>query len=366
MSAFAIVLTACVHPGGPGPEGYALHQNAHADIQAALNQAQADHKLVLLEFGADWCPPCQERDALLQEANVAYYLEDHFHLVYIDVGNFDRNRDITQKFGFVTSSGIPAEVVLAPNGALVGIERGSPSSDRSSAHGMLRWLSAWVDPGAVTASKIPLPTTSVEMSQVRSSAETLVIRSPRRSAGTFATELTVAADSVVSTLVTAYNDSLVQRVRTIHDPRSLYPTEVWDSTWGEQVHIVYAGGRVHGMRVTPNRPGAPDTVYFDLFTDWSAIDRRNLAIIIPRLVLVPGTRATIVVFDSWALRTNPVHLTIGSRAPLALPAGSLDAYRVDVTGDIWNLPQTWYVSADPPRRILRGEWPEKVVLELAR
>ena len=81
---------------------------------------------------------------------------------------------------------------------------------------------------------------------------------------------------------------------------------------------------------------------------------------------MPEAITVIPVFDSWTLRSYSVRLAIEDRSRLALRAGTFDAYRVDVTGDLWNLPQIWYVSADPPRRVLRAEWPNGTVIEAAR
>ncbi len=173
-------------------------------------------------------------------------------------------------------------------------------------------------------------------------------------------------DSVTSAIVSSWHDTLAQHAVTIHDAVSLRPREVWDSTGGEQVHLVYAAARVRGTRVTPNPAGPPDTVSFDLPTDPGAVDRRNLPLILSRLALVPRTTAVIPVFDSWTLRTQSVRLSTGDRTNVALPTGIVDAYRVDVTGDIWNLPQAWYLSADLPLRILRSEWPGGAVLESVR
>ena len=345
--------------GGP----YVSHANARADIQAALVEARADHKLVLLDFGANWCGPCHELRSRFHTPHAASYLQATFHIVYVDIGRFDRNDDVVRKYGFVTSEGIPAMTVLASSGELIAVEGGKAVDSISSGDDVVRLLSAWVDRTPTGASALLRLPVQLDPAQMHTSAETLGVRTDKESGGTFVLQLNVGRDSVTSAIVSWRHDTLAQHAVTVHDAVSLRPREVWDATGSEQVHLVYAAGRVRGTRVTPNPPGPPDTVTFDLPTDPGAVDRRNLPLIVSRLALVPRTTAVIQVFDSWTLRTHSVRLDTGDRTNVALPAGIVDAYRIDVTGDMWNLPQAWYLSADSPRRILRSDWPGRTVLE---
>lgn len=98
---------------------YDPRANAHAAIQSALAQARQDNKLVLLDFGADWCLDCVILDRLFQDAAVAPYLRDHYHLVRVEVGRFDHNLDIVRKYGMPIEGGVPAIVVLAPSGQIL-------------------------------------------------------------------------------------------------------------------------------------------------------------------------------------------------------------------------------------------------------
>jgi len=363
--ALTIGLTSCaglglLSVGGP----YASHANAHADIQAALVEAQADHKFVLLDFGANWCPPCHELRSLFHTPHAASYLQANFHIVYIDVGRFDRNRDVVQKYGFATSQGIPALAVLRSSGEVIALARGKALDAVSSGDDVVRFLSASVERTSSGASELPRLPLQLDPAQIRTAAETLGVRTSGESGGTFVLMLEVGRDSVTSAVVSSWHDTLVQHVFAVHDAVSLLPKEVWDSVGGEQVHLIYAAGRVRGTRVTLNPPAPPDTITFDLPIDPNAVDRRNLPILVPRLALLPTTTAAIPVFDSWTLRTYAVRIVTGERTRVALPGGTVDAYRIDVMGELWNLPQTWYLSADPPRRILRSEWPRHAVFEL--
>jgi len=125
---------------------YDPNADARAEIRAALAAAARDHRLVLLDFGADWCLDCVILERLYQDPSVHPYLREHFHVVKVDVGQFDHNLDIARKYGNPIDGGVPAVVVLAPNGAIVASTRdGSMESARRMTAAMVRRrLEQWV------------------------------------------------------------------------------------------------------------------------------------------------------------------------------------------------------------------------------
>jgi thiol:disulfide interchange protein len=141
----ALILAAAVHAPARGQMLYDPHRDAKADIHAALDSARADHKLVLLDFGADWCLDCVILDRLFADAAVAPYLRDHYHVVRIDVGQFDRNLDISRKYGDVIHGGVPAVVVLSPGGGVLANTREGEveSARRFRAADVRRLLEQW-------------------------------------------------------------------------------------------------------------------------------------------------------------------------------------------------------------------------------
>jgi thiol:disulfide interchange protein len=97
----------------PLPNGYDPARDAEADIAAALAKAKIDKRPVLLDFGADWCPDCVVLGRTFRTDTVRPVV-DHFHVVSIDVGRFDRHLSLARKYGLnLQTSGIPALVVLS-------------------------------------------------------------------------------------------------------------------------------------------------------------------------------------------------------------------------------------------------------------
>jgi thioredoxin-related protein len=144
----ALAFGACAVPqssssGSSGTRLYNEHANARSDIAAALSHANESHKLVLLEFGAEWCPGCHTLAALLADPTVQPFLEAHFEVVRIDIGGVQKkNRDLTRKYAIRET--IPAAVVLDSAGELIAIMQGSKLGWHETAGVVLADLRQWV------------------------------------------------------------------------------------------------------------------------------------------------------------------------------------------------------------------------------
>ena len=92
--------------------------DAASDIQHAIAAAQADHKSVLLVFGANWCEDCRALDKALHGAS-QNLVNRNFDVVKIDVGNFDKNLFLARRYGNPIANGIPAVVVLGADSQVV-------------------------------------------------------------------------------------------------------------------------------------------------------------------------------------------------------------------------------------------------------
>lgn len=73
---------------------------------------------MLLDFGADWCVDCVVLDELYSRSAVAPVLAGNYHVVKVDVGEFDKNLDVAAEYINLDTSGIPALVVITPAGEI--------------------------------------------------------------------------------------------------------------------------------------------------------------------------------------------------------------------------------------------------------
>jgi protein disulfide-isomerase len=93
------------------PWPYDEKADAAGDIQHAIAAAQADHRNVLLIFGANWCSDCRALDKAMHGSS-QHLIQDRFDVVKIDVGNFDKNLYLANRYGNPIAKGIPALVVI--------------------------------------------------------------------------------------------------------------------------------------------------------------------------------------------------------------------------------------------------------------
>ena len=101
------------------PLPYDESADAKADVQRALSTAKASGTPVLVIFGANWCPDCRALDKALSTGKNAELIAREFKVVKVDVGQFDRNLDLAARYGNPVKKGIPAAVVLSPEGEVV-------------------------------------------------------------------------------------------------------------------------------------------------------------------------------------------------------------------------------------------------------
>ncbi len=92
---------------------------ARTDLAAALKTAAATHKRVIIDFGGNWCGDCHVLDIYFHNAQNAPILESNYVLVHVNVGHYDANLDLAQRYGIPLEKGVPALVVLSDTGKVL-------------------------------------------------------------------------------------------------------------------------------------------------------------------------------------------------------------------------------------------------------
>jgi thiol:disulfide interchange protein len=96
-------------------------RDSNRDLRAAMEQAQREHKNILMDVGGNWCGWCLVLDRTLREdAELHALLEKDYVLLYV---NFSKENENVNFLGaYPKATGYPAWYVLAPNGKLLKAE----------------------------------------------------------------------------------------------------------------------------------------------------------------------------------------------------------------------------------------------------
>lgn len=135
----ALVLAAMLvlTPGSARCAGSRIYpdpEQAQADIAAALRDAAATHRRILLDFGADWCGDCKVLDVYLNDGTNKPLIDAGFVVVHVNVARFNANLDLAEKYEIPLKRGVPALAVLSEHGELLYSQRhGEFESMRSMA-----------------------------------------------------------------------------------------------------------------------------------------------------------------------------------------------------------------------------------------
>jgi len=106
-------------PAKPNPELYPDPGAAPTEIASALASASKDHKRVLLVFGGNWCYDCHVLDATFRSRAIAPLINSNYHVVHVNVGDYDRNIDLAKKYEIPLDKGVPSLAILDSDGKLV-------------------------------------------------------------------------------------------------------------------------------------------------------------------------------------------------------------------------------------------------------
>ncbi len=99
----------------PLPLPYDEAAAAMAAVDKAWARAKAQHKLLLLDLGGNWCLDCRILAGTVELPEVKAWVQRHYELVTVDVGRFDKNLDVPARYGLTARlKGVPSLLVVDP------------------------------------------------------------------------------------------------------------------------------------------------------------------------------------------------------------------------------------------------------------
>ncbi len=102
-----------------GQPPYRSDVDARTAIEKGKARAAESGKMLMVTFGANWCPDCRTLHDTLYAPETKAYLDKHFEVVEIDVGDSKKNAAVQRDLG-ISVNVIPLAVFYSPSGELVG------------------------------------------------------------------------------------------------------------------------------------------------------------------------------------------------------------------------------------------------------
>lgn len=112
-----IISENAVYSADPQPYDPAL--DAQAAIDRAFAQARGENKRVLIKMGGNWCPDCRILAGMTEIPEIADLIAENYAVVKVDVGRYDRNMDVPQRFGMEELEGVPTLLIVTPEGRVL-------------------------------------------------------------------------------------------------------------------------------------------------------------------------------------------------------------------------------------------------------
>jgi thiol-disulfide isomerase/thioredoxin len=125
---------------------YDENANADAVVDAAFARAKAEHKLVLIDLGGNWCPDCRILAGVMELPEVKSFVDAHYVTVSVDVGRFNKNLQVPARFGITQRlEGVPSVLIATPDGTLVDQGHVAALADARSMtpQAIADWLAQW-------------------------------------------------------------------------------------------------------------------------------------------------------------------------------------------------------------------------------
>jgi len=101
------------------PNLYDPQADAKREIKEALERAGREHKNVILVFGGNWCYDCHVLDLAFHHPEIEPRLKAHYIVVHVDIGEYNKNLDLAERYQVPLKKGVPALAVLTSDGKLL-------------------------------------------------------------------------------------------------------------------------------------------------------------------------------------------------------------------------------------------------------
>jgi zinc protease len=132
-----------------------------------------------------------------------------------------------------------------------------------------------------------------------------------------------------------------------------------------EAHLTYGAGRVRGTSFAPRPDGSVQQFTVDTAIAPGTVDENVAPFVAAALPLAPGQTLRLAVFTPSEVANKVLTFKVGPPESVTVPAGTFQAYHVDVTGA--KFPFVLYVSVATPHRVVKQEFVgQPFVIELVK
>ena len=106
----------------PLPLPYNGEIYSESDIERFLNSSINKSKQPIIIFGGNWCPDCRILEGTLQLPTIKKYMIEHYEIMHVDVGRYDKNMNLISYFKIPKEEGVPRVLVFDTNKNILNME----------------------------------------------------------------------------------------------------------------------------------------------------------------------------------------------------------------------------------------------------
>ena len=106
----------------PLPLPYNGEIYSESDIERFLDSSINKSKQPIIIFGGNWCPDCRILEGTLQLPTIKKYMIEHYEILHVDVGRYDKNMNLISYFKIPKEEGVPRVLVFDTNKNILNME----------------------------------------------------------------------------------------------------------------------------------------------------------------------------------------------------------------------------------------------------
>lgn len=133
---------------------YHPEEDAQKEIDAAVKEAKAGGKHVLIQVGGNWCIWCARFHELITgDETLNAYVKENYVVYHLNYSKENKNPAVLQRYGFPQRFGFPVFLVLDGDGKLIHTQNSEYLEDGKSGYDKIKvieflknWVKAALDP----------------------------------------------------------------------------------------------------------------------------------------------------------------------------------------------------------------------------